>query len=63
MLAGGVASPVAAASQVDSSEKRQRLPDTALFLDKKSLHKWILESPEGDARIIDVLRKNRHEFA
>lgn len=55
---GGLVTPPPVASGSNSG-----MPTFAFFLDKKDLRKYILESTEGEVRIIDVMRQNRHEFS
>jgi lambda family phage tail tape measure protein len=64
-LSGGGNAAVASASvpAFAASQKNQRTPDNLFFLDRNELRKHILNNSDTEARIIDVMRKNRHEFS
>ncbi len=62
MLSGGVASPVAAGPSSVSSGGGSRPVNVAVFDNRKQVRQWV-ESSEGETAILDVMRKNRHEFA
>jgi phage-related minor tail protein len=62
MLAGGVASPVAAGPSAVSSGGGSRPVNVAVFDNRKQVRQWV-ESSEGETAILDVMRRNRHEFS
>ena len=63
MLAGGVASPVAASAQsAPASKSGSSLKNVAFFDNRKDFRKWA-ESNEGETVFVDIMRKNRHEFS
>ena len=64
MLAGGgVASTAPSASGAPGeSSGGDMLKNVAVFDDRREMKKWV-ESTEGETAIIDVLRRNQHEFS
>jgi hypothetical protein len=64
-LAGGgnVASASAASGRaVETTGGKSRPVSVAVFDDRRAMRQWV-ESSEGEAAILDIYRKNQHEFS